>query len=124
MWDTNTLWFDTAVVLGMFAVGSILFGHFEEHKPKWRRLLKVAMVLIVIVSLSATVGRAWAFGVLALTLLVAAYLHLRWLPSHGINGWTGEPRERYLALVSRRRFTLASGRSNTSVNGKVGKPDF
>jgi hypothetical protein len=66
MWDTNTLWFDTAVVLGMFAVGSILFGHFEEHKPKWRRLLKVAMVLIVIVSLSATAGRAWAFGVLAL----------------------------------------------------------
>jgi hypothetical protein len=103
MWDTNTLWFDTAVVLGIFAVGNILFGHFEEHNPKWRRLLKVATVLIVIVSLSATVGRTWAFGVLALPLLVAAYVHLRWLPSHGINGWTGEPRERYLALVTRRR---------------------
>jgi hypothetical protein len=103
MWTTNTLWFDTAVVLGIFAVGNILFGHFEEHKPKWRRLLKVAVVLIVVLSLSATVGRVWVFGVLALPLLVAAYVHLHWLPSHGINGWTGEPRERYMELVTRRR---------------------
>jgi hypothetical protein len=103
MWDIHTLWFDTAVVLGIFTVGNILFRHFEEHKPKWRRLIKVAIVLIVILSLSATVGRAWAFGVLALPLLVAAYVHLWWLPSYGISGWTGEPRERYLALVTRRR---------------------
>jgi len=25
------------------AAGNILFGHFEEHKAKWRRLLKVAL---------------------------------------------------------------------------------
>jgi hypothetical protein len=101
MWETNSLWFDTAVVLGIFTVGSILFGHFEEHKPKWRRLLKVPLVLIVVLGLSATVGRAWSFGFLVLPLLLTAYVHLRWLPSHGINGWTGEPRERYLALVTR-----------------------
>ena len=99
----DTLWFDAAIVLGMFAAGSILFGHFEAHRPKWRRLLKMAVVLAVILTLSATVGRAWAYGVLMLPLLGAAYVHLRWLPKHGINGWTGEPRDRYLELVTRKR---------------------
>jgi hypothetical protein len=103
MWSTNTLWFDCAVVLGIFAVGNILFGHFEEHKPKWRRLLKVALIVTLTVTLSATAGRAWAYGVIALPLLAAAYVHLRWLPKHGVNGWTGEPRERYLELVTRRK---------------------
>ena len=31
MWATNSLWFETAIVLGIFAVGNILFGHFEQH---------------------------------------------------------------------------------------------
>ena len=44
MWDTNTLWFDVAIVMGVSALGSILFGHFEGHKPKWRRILKVRQV--------------------------------------------------------------------------------
>jgi hypothetical protein len=44
-------WFDVAVVLGLFAVGSILFGHFEAHRPKWRRLLKMAVFVTLIVDL-------------------------------------------------------------------------
>ena len=48
MWDTNSLWFDVAIVMGVFALGNILFGHFEEHKPKWRRILKVVIVLTLI----------------------------------------------------------------------------
>ena len=32
MWSTDTLWFDVAVVMTIFAIGSILFGRFEEHK--------------------------------------------------------------------------------------------
>jgi hypothetical protein len=102
MWSIDTLWFDTAVVLGIFAVGNILFGHFEEHRPKWRRLLKVVLFLAVILTLSATAGRAWAYGVLAVPLLAAVYVHLYWLPKHGVNGLTGEPRDRYLALVAKR----------------------
>jgi len=31
------------------------------------------------------------------------YLHLRWLPSHGINGWTGEPKEKYYELIEATR---------------------
>ena len=44
MWSTKTVWFDVAIVMGIFAVGNILFGHFEEHKPKSRCVLKVALV--------------------------------------------------------------------------------
>jgi hypothetical protein len=111
MWSIDTPWFDAAVVLGIFAVGNILFGHFEEHRPKWRRLLRVAVVLAVVLGLSATVGRAWAFGLLALLFLAAAYVHLHWLPSHGVNGWTGEPRERYLELVTGGRTRPARPRA-------------
>ncbi len=103
MWRIDTLWFDIAIVMTIFAVGSILFGHFEEHRPKWRRILKVLIVLGVVLTLSATVGRAWAFGVLALPLLGAAYIHLRWLPKHGINGWTGEPKEKYYELIGHKK---------------------
>ena len=103
MWRTDTLWFDIAVVMTMIAVGSILFGHFEEHKPKWRRLLKVLIVLGVVLTLSSTVGRVWGFGVLAVPLLGAAYVHLRWLPKHGISGWTGEPKTKYYELIGHKK---------------------
>ena len=103
MWRTDTLWFDVAIVMIIFAAGSILFGRFEEHKPRWRRLFKVAIVLAVTLTLSATLGRVWAYGVLALPLLGAAWVHLYWLPKNGINGWTAEPRDKYLQLVAGRR---------------------
>ena len=109
MWRTDTLWFDIAMVMTTFAIGSILFGRFEEHKPRWRRLLKVAIVLGVIVALSATIGRVWAYGVLMLPLAIAAWVHLYWLPKHGINGWTGEPRDKYLELVQGRRQHTSRG---------------
>lgn len=99
MWSTDTLWFEVAFTMGIFAIGGILFGHFEEYKPKWRRLLKVVIVLGIVVGLSASVGRRWAFGVLVIPLAAAAYIHLRWLPKNGVNGWTGEPRARYYELV-------------------------
>jgi putative Mn2+ efflux pump MntP len=99
MWRTDTLWFDVAVVMTIFAVGGILFGRFEQHKPRWRRVLKVAVVLAVILALSTTIGRLWAYGVLMLPLLAAAWVHLYWLPKHGINGWTAEPYDKYLELV-------------------------
>jgi protein-S-isoprenylcysteine O-methyltransferase Ste14 len=101
MWSTATPWFDATVVLGIFAVGNILFGHFEEHRPKWRRLLKVGVVLSVTLGLSVGLGRPWALGLIGLLLLGAGWIHLVWLPRNGVNGWTGEPRERYLELIGR-----------------------
>jgi hypothetical protein len=105
MWRTDSFWVETAVVLGIFAIGNILFGHFEQHRPPARRLAKVAIVLGITLGLSSTVGRIWGLGWLLLPLSAAAYVHLRWLPSRGVNGWTGEPRDRYLALMAERRRT-------------------
>jgi hypothetical protein len=99
MWATNTIWFDAALVLAIFAVGSILFGHFEEHKPKWLRLLKVAVVLGIALTLSATLGRTWMLVFLAIPSLGALYVHCWWLPKRGVNGWTGEPKERYYQVI-------------------------
>ncbi len=103
MWTLDTPWFDVAVVMAVFAFGTILFGRFEEHKPRGRRALKVAIVMAVVVGLAVTVGRVWAYGVMAIPLLLAAWVHLVWLPRHGINGWTAEPRDKYLALVQSRK---------------------
>ena len=102
IWSTDTLWFDAAVVLGIFAVGNILFGHFEAHRAKWRRVLKIP-VFLAIARIVAGVGRIWAYAFLGAMFVAAAYVHGIWLPRHGINGWTGEPRDRYLALVTKPR---------------------
>ena len=102
MWRTDTLWFDVAVVMSLFAVGNILFGRFEEHRPRGRRVLKAAAFLALTLALSGTLGRAWAYGFLALPLAGAAWVHLVWLPRHGVSGWTAEPRDRYLALMRAR----------------------
>lgn len=99
MWSTETLWFDLTIVFGIFAFGNILFGHFEEHKPKARRVLKVVLVALLIVVLSMSGLRWVAFTVIGLLAVGAAYVHIVWLPSHGINGWTGEPRDKYYDLL-------------------------
>jgi hypothetical protein len=103
MWQINSYWFDVAMVMSIFAIGNILFGHFEEHSPKPRRVLKVVVVLAVVLGLASTVGRGWAYLFLAALFAGAVYIHLRWLPKHGINGWTGEPRDKYLELVKAKR---------------------
>lgn len=99
MWHTDTLWFDVAMVMSIFAIGSILFGHFEEHKPKLRRVAKVVAVLGGVLALSAAGQRGIAYTMIVALGLGAAYVHLRWLPKHGINGWTGEPKQRYYDLL-------------------------
>ena len=111
MWRTDTWWFDVALVMSIFAVGSVIFGRFEQHKPRWRRVLKQVVVLGIVLALEATVGRAWALGVLVIPLLLAAYVHLWWLPQHGINGWTAEPYDEYLALITRRSSRQAPPRA-------------
>jgi predicted MFS family arabinose efflux permease len=99
MWNIGTPWFDVALIGIAFTIGNILFGRFEEHRPRWRRVLKLALVLAITLTLANTVGRAWAYGWMLLPLCLAVWVHGVWLPRHGISGWTAEPREKYLALV-------------------------
>jgi hypothetical protein len=92
------MWFEVAVLSALFAVGNILFGHFEEGTPKWRRLLKMAVVIAVGVVISARFGRLWFWSFLAAMVVPAVWIHAWWLPRRGINGWTGEPRDKYYEL--------------------------
>ncbi len=99
MWNTQTAWFDVAVVMTIFAIGNILFGHFEEHKPKLRRVLKVAVVAGLIAVLSSAGLRWVAYTLIGALALAAVYVHGWWLPKHGVNGLTGEPRDKYYELL-------------------------
>lgn len=109
MWNVDTLWFEVAVVMSIFAVGNIVFGHFEQYKPTWQRLLKVAVVLALVVGVSTIFGRDWAFGLLGAMLLIPIVIHGWWLPKHGVNGWTGEPKERYHELMGHKNEGPAEG---------------
>jgi hypothetical protein len=94
----NTMWMSVAITATIFAVGNILFGHFNEGIPKWKRVTKVVLVLALVGVISAKAGPVWGLAPIALMLVVAAVVHLWWLPRHGINGLTGEPREKYYEL--------------------------
>ena len=61
------------------------------------------MFLAILLALTQTAGRSWAYGVLVLLFFSGGVTHFWWLRKHGINGWTGEPRDKYLALVKRVR---------------------
>lgn len=92
------MWFEVAIVASLFAVGNIVFGHFEEGRPKWRRVLKFVVVTALGVWISSRFGRAWFWALLGGMAIPVAFIHVWWLPRLGINGWTGEPREKYYAL--------------------------
>lgn len=91
-------WFEIAVICGIAAVGNIFMGHWEEQTPKWRRVGKIAVICAISVLISATVGRAWFFVMLGVLTGLVGLIHGWWLPRKGIDGWTGEPREKYYAL--------------------------
>lgn len=95
LWNTNTLWFEVAVVGLIFSLGHILMGHFEERTSRWRKLLKFVVTLIIVITLSVFFGRTVAFGLLILMFLPVIYIHGIWLPRRGINGWTAEPKSKY-----------------------------
>ena len=95
---TNSIWFEIAIVSIIFAIGNILLGHFEEQTPKIRRLGKYVLTVIVIVCLSYFLSRTIAMITLALLFLPAIYIHAVLLPKKGVNGWTGEPKEKYYEI--------------------------
>lgn len=80
------------------AIGHSLLGHFEERTSKWRKLAKLFGSLCIAVLISAQFGRVWFFAIFTLCSIGVLYIHAWWLPSHGINGWTGEPKEKYYRL--------------------------
>jgi hypothetical protein len=94
----DTIWFDVALILFVFAIGNIFFGHFEMHTPKRKRVAKVLFFSALAAGLSAAFGHAAVFALLGLALVFVVMIHAWYLPRHGINGLTGEPKEKYYAL--------------------------
>lgn len=93
-----SVWFEIAVVATIFAIGNILFGHFEEGTPRWRRLLKMLLIMGLALFISTYLGTLWFWVFLVAMMLPSVYIHAYWLPKNGVNGWTGEPRDVYYKL--------------------------
>lgn len=68
-------WFEVALVATIFAVGNILFGHFEERTPKWRRVAKVIVFLAVTRLIAVQFGRPWSYLVIAIPLALVLVVH-------------------------------------------------
>ena len=96
MFTAESLWFEIAIVSIIYALGNIVFGHFEEQTPKLRRVGKYVITLILICVLSIYFGRTVAMVVLSAFIVPFVYIHMYYLPKKkGINGWTGEPKSKY-----------------------------
>lgn len=95
MWNTNTVWFEVAIVTFFFLLGHIFMGHFEERSPNRRKVAKYFATLAIVLTVSFYFGRTTALTLLGLALLPVIYIHGIVLPRKGINGWTGEPKSRY-----------------------------
>jgi hypothetical protein len=96
----HNLWFDATIMISIFHVGNLYLGHFEAHKPTWKRLLKTALFLAFVIGMSSIGLRVWAWSIIAvLGTGMFAYVHGYWLPKHGVNGWTGEPKDTYYQLI-------------------------
>ena len=95
MWKSESIWFEIAIVTFVFLLGNIFMGHFEERSPKWRKLVKYFVTVVIIVLISIYFGRAAALITFSIFFLPVIYVHGFLLPKKGINGWTGEPKSRY-----------------------------
>jgi hypothetical protein len=96
MLETDSLWFEIAIVSIIFAVGNITMGHFEERTPKIRRIGKYILMLVLVCAISVFLGRTVAMLVLSGFIIPLVYIHGYYLPrKKGINGWTGEPKSKY-----------------------------
>lgn len=92
------IWIDVAAVTSIFALGNILFGHFEERIAKWRRVLKMLIITGVTAAIASVGGHAWSAAFIAMLAAIGLTAHFVILRRHGIDVWTAEPRDKYYAL--------------------------
>jgi uncharacterized membrane protein YfcA len=92
------VWMNLTLIASIFAVGNIVFGHFEEKTPKWRRVLKFFLFMGISALISSFLGQPWFYLFLLTFVLIFLIIHGWWLPKNGIHGLTGEPKEKYYAL--------------------------
>ncbi len=98
MWDTNTIWFEIALVSSSIALGNILLGHFEEKTPRRRKLLKYLAALALVVCLSYFFGQKIALIVYGLLFLPVFYIHCIDLPKK--ESMAGQENLRQLPIIN------------------------
>ena len=96
----DSRWFDAAAFTTLCVVLTVVFGRFERHKPMWRRVGKIVVLVAMALILVAALGRTWAYAIFGLLLLAGTGLHFVVLSKLGINGFTGEPRDKFEALLA------------------------
>jgi hypothetical protein len=92
------MFLDVAAMALVLVIGGVTFRHFEPRMPWGRRLLKTFVILALTAAISHYFGRTGVIIAFGIALLPVIYIHAIWLPRHGVNGWTAEPREKYYAL--------------------------
>jgi len=92
------MWFELSIVALLLLVGQILCGGFEEQTSRWQILLKHALGICIFVSIAYFFGTFSFYISLVGVMIPALIIHAWWLPKHGINGWTGEPKDKYYDL--------------------------
>jgi hypothetical protein len=89
---------EVAIVAVVLISGNVAFRHFNPRMRLWRRLLKTFIALAITALLSHFVGRTGVVIGFSIAMALVIFIHGIWLPRQGVNGWTGEPREKYYAL--------------------------
>jgi MFS superfamily sulfate permease-like transporter len=90
--------FEIAIISTLVVIGNIFMGHFEEMTPKWKKLLKFIIYTTLLCLISYFFGRMWFYISFGILFSFVIFIHAWWLPKKGINGWTGEPKEKYYKL--------------------------
>jgi hypothetical protein len=92
-------------ILAVFMIASIayflVFNNFEKHLPAKRRVAKLFVVIGILAMIGILFGRYAFWGVITLMTMGQVILHAWYFPKQGINGWTAEPYDRYLATIQK-----------------------
>jgi hypothetical protein len=104
--EASTLWCEIAPVIFIFALRTILMGHFEEKTPKVKHLAKIIGILFLVCLISYIFCRNAALGRLALIIIPVLIIHFWWLPKKVSNGWAAEPKNILTEINNRIDMTL------------------
>ena len=79
----------------LYGLGFLSFGRFEVGVPPWRRVLRAALYLGMVLGLRRVAGPRWAHTWLLGLPTIGATFHVGWCLAHGIDPLNAEPRDRY-----------------------------
>lgn len=94
--------YELAIVVAAWGIANVVFRAFEAHVPWTKRLVKFAVLFLMLALIRYRAGRLWFY--LSISTLTAGIvvLHGWWFHyRHGVHWRTAEPRDRYLRLIGK-----------------------